>query len=215
MRHSGKTITFLDTPGHAAFTNMRARGADITDITVLVVAADDGVMPQTIEAINHAKAANVPIIVAVNKIDKPGANPNHVMEQLSEYELIPESWGGDTIFVEISAKFNKNLEELLDMILLEAEMLELKANAKQHGAGSVIEARLDKGKGSVASLLVQHGTLHVGDPIVVGNTFGRVRTMTDARGRSIKKATPATPVEITGLNDVPAVSYTHLRAHET
>lgn len=143
------------------------------------------------------------IIVAVNKIDKPGANPNHVMEQLSEYELIPESWGGDTIFVEISAKFNKNLEELLDMILLEAEMLELKANAKQHGAGSVIEARLDKGKGSVASLLVQHGTLHVGDPIVVGNTFGRVRTMTDARGRSIKKATPATPVEITGLNDVP------------
>lgn len=203
VRHSGKTITFLDTPGHAAFTNMRARGADITDITVLVVAADDGVMPQTIEAINHAKAANVPIIVAVNKIDKPGANPNHVMEQLSEYELIPESWGGDTIFVEISAKFNKNLEELLDMILLEAEMLELKANAKQHGAGSVIEARLDKGKGSVASLLVQHGTLHVGDPIVVGNTFGRVRTMTDARGRSIKKATPATPVEITGLNDVP------------
>ncbi len=203
VRHSGKTITFLDTPGHAAFTNMRARGADITDITVLVVAADDGVMPQTIEAINHAKAANVPIIVAVNKIDKPGANPNHVMEQLSEYELIPESWGGDTIFVEISAKFNKNLEELLDMILLEAEMLELKANAKQHGAGSVIEARLDKGKGSVASLLVQHGTLHVGDPIVVGNTFGRVRTMTGARGRSIKKATPATPVEITGLNDVP------------
>ncbi|MCR1900925.1 translation initiation factor IF-2 [Ligilactobacillus apodemi] len=203
VRHAGKTITFLDTPGHAAFTNMRARGADITDITVLVVAADDGVMPQTIEAINHAKAAGVPIIVAVNKIDKPGANPNHVMEQLSEYELIPESWGGDTIFVEISAKFNKNLEELLDMILLEAEMLELKANADQHGAGSVIEARLDKGKGSVASLLVQHGTLHVGDPIVVGNTFGRVRTMTDARGRSIKKATPATPVEITGLNEVP------------
>lgn len=203
VRHAGKTITFLDTPGHAAFTNMRARGADITDITVLVVAADDGVMPQTIEAINHAKAANVPIIVAVNKIDKPGANPNHVMEQLTEYELIPESWGGDTIFVEISAKFNKNLEELLDMILLEAEMLELKANPKQHGAGSVIEARLDKGKGSVASLLVQHGTLHVGDPIVVGNTFGRVRTMTDARGRAIKKATPATPVEITGLNDVP------------
>ena len=203
VRHAGKTITFLDTPGHAAFTNMRARGADITDITVLVVAADDGVMPQTIEAINHAKAANVPIIVAVNKIDKPGANPNHVMEQLSEYELIPESWGGDTIFVEISAKFNKNLDELLDMILLESEMLELKANANQHGAGSVIEARLDKGKGSVASLLVQHGTLHVGDPIVVGNTFGRVRTMTDARGHAIKKATPATPVEITGLNDVP------------
>lgn len=203
VRHDDKIITFLDTPGHAAFTNMRARGADITDITVLVVAADDGVMPQTIEAINHAKAAGVPIIVAVNKIDKPGANPNHVMEQLTEYELIPESWGGDTIFVEISAKFGKNLDELLDMILLEAEMLELHANPNQRGAGSVIEARLDKGKGSVASLLVQQGTLHVGDPIVVGNTFGRVRTMVDARGHDIKKATPATPVEITGLNEVP------------
>lgn len=203
VRHNDKIITFLDTPGHAAFTSMRARGADITDITVLVVAADDGVMPQTIEAINHSKAAGVPIIVAVNKIDKPGANPNHVMEQLTEYELIPEDWGGDTIFVDISAKFGKNLDELLDMILLESEMLELKANPKQHGAGSVIEARLDKGKGSVATLLVQQGTLHVGDPIVVGNTFGRVRTMTDARGRAIKKATPATPVEITGLNEVP------------
>ncbi|MCP0886025.1 translation initiation factor IF-2 [Ligilactobacillus sp. WILCCON 0076] len=203
VRHNDKVITFLDTPGHAAFTDMRARGANITDITVLVVAADDGVMPQTIEAINHAKAAGVPIIVAVNKIDKPGANPNHVMEQLSEYQLIPESWGGDTIFVEISAKFGKNLDELLDMILLEAEILELKANANQRAAGSVIEARLDKGKGSVATLLVQHGTMHVGDPIVVGNTFGRVRTMLNARGHDIKKATPATPVEITGLNDVP------------
>lgn len=203
VRHKDKIITFLDTPGHAAFTSMRARGADITDITVLVVAADDGVMPQTIEAINHSKAAGVPIIVAVNKIDKPGANPNHVMEQLTEYGLIPEDWGGDTIFVDISAKFGKNLDELLDMILLESEMLELKANPKQHGAGSVIEARLDKGKGSVATLLVQQGTLHVGDPIVVGNTFGRVRTMTDARGHAIKKATPATPVEITGLNEVP------------
>ena len=203
VRHNDKIITFLDTPGHAAFTDMRARGANITDITVLVVAADDGVMPQTVEAINHAKAAGVPIIVAVNKIDKPGANPNHVMEQLSEYELIPEAWGGDTIFVEISAKFNKNLDELLDMILLEAEILELKANPDQRAAGSVIEARLDKGKGSVATLLVQHGTLHIGDPIVVGNTFGRVRTMLDARGHDIKKATPATPVEITGLNDVP------------
>ena len=203
VRHNDKIITFLDTPGHAAFTSMRARGADITDITVLVVAADDGVMPQTIEAINHSKAAGVPIIVAVNKIDKPGANPNHVMEQLTEYELIPEDWGGDTIFVDISAKFGKNLDELLDMILLESEMLELKANPKQHGAGSVIEARLDKGKGSVATLLVQQGTLHVGDPTVVGNTFGRVRTMTDARGHAIKKATPATPVEITGLNEVP------------
>lgn len=203
ITHDDRTITFLDTPGHAAFTNMRARGADITDICVLVVAADDGVMPQTIEAINHAKAAEVPIIVAVNKIDKPGANPNHVMEQLTEYELIPEDWGGDTIFVEISAKFGKNLEELLDMILLEADMLELKANPKQHGAGSVIEARLDKGKGAVASLLVQQGTLHVGDPIVVGNTFGRVRTMTDARGKALDNAKPATPVEITGLNEVP------------
>ncbi|KRL01292.1 translation initiation factor IF-2 [Liquorilactobacillus capillatus] len=203
VKHDGKTITFLDTPGHAAFTNMRARGADITDITVLVVAADDGVMPQTIEAINHAKAAKVPIIVAVNKIDKPGANPNHVMEQLTEYELIPENWGGDTIFVEISAKFGKNLDELLDMILLEAEVLELRANAKQHGAGSVIEARLDKGKGTVASLLVQQGTLHVGDPIVVGNAFGRVRTMINDKGQQIQKALPATPVEITGLNDVP------------
>ncbi|GET14909.1 translation initiation factor IF-2 [Ligilactobacillus agilis] len=203
VRHNDKIITFLDTPGHAAFTDMRARGANITDITVLVVAADDGVMPQTVEAINHAKAAGVPIIVAVNKIDKPGANPNHVMEQLSEYELIPEAWGGDTIFVEISAKFNKNLDELLDMILLEAEILELKANPDQRAAGSIIEARLDKGKGSVATLLVQYGTLHVGDPIVVGNTFGRVRTMLDARGHDIKKATPATPVEITGLNDVP------------
>ncbi len=204
LHHDDKTITFLDTPGHAAFTNMRARGADITDVTILVVAADDGVMPQTIEAINHAKAAEVPIIVAVNKIDKPGANPNHVMEQLTEYGLIPESWGGDTIFVEISAKFGKNIDELLDMILLESEMLELKANPQQHGAGSVIEARLDKGKGPVASLLVQQGTLHTGDPIVVGDTFGRVRTMTNARGKRIKEATPATPVEITGLSDVPS-----------
>ena len=203
IKHDGKTITFLDTPGHAAFTNMRARGADITDITVLVVAADDGVMPQTIEAIHHSQAAGVPIIVAVNKIDKPGANPNHVMEQLTEYGLIPEDWGGDTIFVEISAKLGQNIDELLDMILLQAEMMELKANPKQHGAGSVIEARLDKGKGSVASLLVQQGTLHVGDPIVVGNTFGRVRTMTNDRGKDVHKAKPGTPVEITGLNDVP------------
>ena len=203
IKRNGKTITFLDTPGHAAFTNMRARGADVTDITVLVVAADDGVMPQTIEAINHSKAAGVPIIVAVNKIDKPGANPDHVMEQLTEYELIPEDWGGDTIFVNISAKFGKNIDDLLDMILLESEMLELKANPNQHGAGSVIEARLDKGRGSVATLLVQQGTLHVGDPIVVGNTYGRIRTMTDAYGKRVKEATPAMPVEITGLNDVP------------
>lgn len=200
---NGKPITFLDTPGHAAFTSMRARGASITDITILVVAADDGVMPQTIEAINHAKAANVPIIVAVNKIDKPAANPQHVMQELTEYELIPESWGGDTIFVEISAKFGQNIEELLEMILLVAEVEDLKANPKQRAIGTVIEARLDKGKGPVATLLVQQGTLHVGDPIVVGNTFGRVRVMTNDLGRREKVAGPATPVEITGLNDVP------------
>lgn len=199
----GKPITFLDTPGHAAFTSMRARGASITDITVLVVAADDGVMPQTVEAINHAKAAHVPIIVAVNKIDKPGANPEHVMQELSEYELIPESWGGDTIFVEISAKFNQNIDELLEMILLVAEVEDLKADPTQRAIGSVIEARLDKGKGPVATLLVQQGTLHVGDPIVVGNTYGRVRVMTNDLGRREKSALPATPVEITGLNDVP------------
>ena len=199
----GKPITFLDTPGHAAFTSMRARGASITDITILVVAADDGVMPQTIEAINHAKAAGVPIIVAVNKIDKPAANPQHVMQELSDQGLIPEAWGGDTIFVEISAKFGKNIEELLEMILLVAEVEDLKANPKQRAIGTVIEARLDKGKGPVATLLVQQGTLHVGDPIVVGNTFGRVRVMTNDIGRRDKAAGPATPVEITGLNDVP------------
>ncbi|EOT28994.1 translation initiation factor IF-2 [Enterococcus saccharolyticus] len=199
----GKPITFLDTPGHAAFTSMRARGASITDITILVVAADDGVMPQTIEAINHAKAAKVPIIVAVNKIDKPAANPQHVMQELSEYELIPESWGGDTIFVEISAKFGQNIEELLEMILLVAEVEDLKADPTQNAIGTVIEARLDKGKGPVATLLVQQGTLHVGDPIVVGNTYGRVRVMTNDLGRRDKTAGPATPVEITGLNDVP------------
>ncbi|KRK49438.1 translation initiation factor IF-2 [Secundilactobacillus kimchicus] len=203
LKHNGKTITFLDTPGHAAFTEMRARGADITDITVLVVAADDGVMPQTIEAINHAKAAETPIIVAVNKIDKPGANPNHVIEQLTEYGLIPEDWGGDTIFVQISAKFGQNIDELLDMILLQSEVMELKANPKQNAAGSVIEAKLDQGKGSVATLLVQQGTMHVGDPVVVGNTYGRVRTMENELGQSIKTATPSTPVEITGLSDVP------------
>ena len=182
---------------------MRARGADITDIVVLVVAADDGVMPQTIEAINHAKAAKVPIIVAINKIDKPDANPNHVMEQLSEYELIPEDWGGDTIFVNISAKKGTNIDELLQMILLEADMLELKADPDQKAVGTVIEARLDKGKGPVATLLVQQGTLHVGDPIVVGNTFGRVRVMTNGHGQRVKEALPSAPVEITGLNDVP------------
>ncbi|EOL30374.1 translation initiation factor IF-2 [Enterococcus faecalis] len=199
----GKPITFLDTPGHAAFTSMRARGASITDITILVVAADDGVMPQTIEAINHAKAAKVPIIVAVNKIDKPGANPDHVKQELSEHELIPEEWGGDTIFVNISAKFNQNIDELLENILLIAEVEDLKADPTQKAIGTVIEARLDKGKGPVATLLVQQGTLHVSDPIVVGNTYGRVRVMTNDMGRRDKEAGPATPVEITGLNDVP------------
>ncbi|WP_093625464.1 translation initiation factor IF-2 [Limosilactobacillus gorillae] len=203
VKYNDKLITFLDTPGHAAFTEMRARGANITDITVLVVAADDGVMPQTIEAINHAKAAGTPIIVVVNKIDKPGANPDHVTEQLTEYGLIPEDWGGDTIYVKVSAKFGKNIDELLDMILLQAEVMELKANPDQNAAGAVVEARLDHGKGSVATLLVQQGTLHVGDPIVVGDTFGRVRTMTNENGRRIKDASPSTPVEITGLNGVP------------
>lgn len=199
----GKPITFLDTPGHAAFTSMRARGAGITDITILVVAADDGVMPQTVEAINHAKAAEVPIIVAVNKVDKPGANPDHVKQELSEHGLIPEEWGGDTIFVNISAKFNQNIDELLENILLIAEVEDLKADPTQHAIGTVIEARLDKGKGPVATLLVQQGSLRVGDPIVVGNTFGRVRVMTNDIGRRDKAVGPATPVEITGLNDVP------------
>ena len=203
VRYNDELITFLDTPGHAAFSEMRARGANVTDITVLVVAADDGVMPQTIEAINHAKAAKTPIIVAVNKIDKPGANPDHVTEQLTEYGLIPEDWGGDTIFVPISAKFDKNIDSLLDMILLQAEVMELKANPDQRAAGSVVEARLDQGRGAVATLLVQQGTMHVGDPIVVGNTFGRVRTMNNENGRRIKEAKPSTPVEITGLNEVP------------
>ena len=203
IKIDGKPITFLDTPGHAAFTTMRARGADITDITVIVVAADDGVMPQTIEAINHAKAADVPIIVAVNKIDKPAANPGRVMQELSDLGLVPEAWGGDTIFVEISAKFNQNIEELLEMILLVAEVQELKANPNRLALGTVIEARLDKTKGPIATLLVQEGTLKVGDPIVVGNTFGRVRVMVNDQGRRVKTALPATPVEITGLNTSP------------
>ncbi|KZO01703.1 translation initiation factor IF-2 [Pseudobacillus badius] len=200
---SDKKITFLDTPGHAAFTTMRARGAKITDITILVVAADDGVMPQTIEAINHAKAAEVPIIVAVNKIDKPTANPERVMQELTEHGLVPESWGGDTIFVPLSAKTGEGIEQLLEMILLVAEVEELKANPDRRAIGTVIEAELDKGRGSVATLLVQNGTLNVGDPIVVGNTFGRVRAMVNDLGRRIKTAGPSTPIEITGLNDVP------------
>jgi translation initiation factor IF-2 len=200
---NGKKITFLDTPGHEAFTTMRARGAQVTDITVLVVAADDGVMPQTIEAINHAKAANVPIIVAVNKIDKPTANPDRVMQELMEHGLVAEEWGGDTIFVKLSALTGEGIDQLLEMILLVAEMEELKANPKRRALGTVIEAQLDKGRGPVATLLVQNGTLRVGDPIVVGNTYGRVRAMVNDMGRRIKEAGPSTPVEITGLNEVP------------
>lgn len=203
IRVDDKQITFLDTPGHEAFTTMRARGADVTDIAIIVVAADDGVMPQTVEAINHAKAADVPIIVAVNKIDKPAANTDRVKQELMEHELISEDWGGDTIFVEISAKFNQNIEELLEMILLVAEMKELKANPDRLALGSVIEARLDKGQGATATILVQNGTLNIGDPIVVGNTYGRIRTMVNDQGRRIKKAGPSTPVEITGLSDAP------------
>ena len=198
-----KKITFLDTPGHAAFTTMRARGAQVTDITILVVAADDGVMPQTIEAINHAKAAEVPIIVAVNKMDKEAANPDRVMQELTEHGLVSEAWGGDTIFVPISAKNGEGIDSLLEMILLVSEVEEYKANPNRKATGTVIEARLDKGRGSVATLLVQNGTLKIGDPIVVGNTFGRVRAMVNDLGRRVKDAGPSTPVEITGLNEVP------------
>lgn len=198
-----KKITFLDTPGHAAFTTMRARGAQVTDITILVVAADDGVMPQTVEAISHAKAAGVPIIVAVNKMDKPAANPDRVMQELTEYELVPEAWGGDTIFVPISAIQGEGIDNLLEMILLVSEVEEYKANPNRYATGTVIEAQLDKGKGTIATLLVQNGTLRVGDPIVVGTSFGRVRAMVSDIGRRVKVAGPSTPVEITGLNEVP------------
>ena len=195
-------ITFLDTPGHAAFTTMRARGAQVTDITILVV-ADDGVMPQTIEAINHAKEANVPTIVAVNKIDKPTANPDRVMQELTEYGLIPEDWGGETIFVPLSALSGEGIDDLLEMIGLVAEVQELKANPDKQAVGTVIEAELDKSRGPAASLLVQNGTLNVGDSIVVGNTYGRIRAMVNDLGQRIKSAGPSTPVEITGINDVP------------
>jgi translation initiation factor IF-2 len=200
---NGKKITFLDTPGHAAFTTMRARGAQVTDITIIVVAADDGVMPQTVEAINHAKAANVPIIIAVNKMDKPSANPDRVKQELTEYGLVSEDWGGDTIFVHLSAKEKQGIDDLLEMILLVSEVQELKANPNKRARGTVIEAELDRGRGPVATVLVQHGTLKIGDPIVVGSTFGRIRAMVNDRGRRIKEALPSTPVEITGLNDVP------------
>ncbi|QHW30025.1 translation initiation factor IF-2 [Paenibacillus rhizovicinus] len=198
-----KKITFLDTPGHEAFTLMRARGAQVTDITIIVVAADDGVMPQTVEAINHAKAANVPIIVAVNKIDKPGADPDKIKQSLTEYGLVPEEWGGDTIFVNVSAKQRIGLEELLEMILLVAEMNDYKANPNKRARGTVIEAELDKGKGPVARILVQHGTLKIGDAFVAGNCFGRVRAMVNDKGRRLKEAGPSTPIEITGLTEVP------------
>ncbi|HFR3774486.1 TPA: translation initiation factor IF-2 [Streptococcus suis] len=203
IEENGKKITFLDTPGHAAFTSMRARGASVTDLTILVVAADDGVMPQTIEAINHSKAANVPIIVAINKIDKPGANPERVIGELAEHGVISTAWGGESEFVEISAKFNQNIDELLETVLLVAEIQELKADPTVRAIGTVIEAHLDKGKGAVATLLVQQGTLNVQDPIVVGNTFGRVRAMTNDLGRRVKVAGPSTPISITGLNEAP------------
>ncbi|MEJ2698714.1 MAG: translation initiation factor IF-2, partial [Desulfuromonadales bacterium] len=199
----GKKITFLDTPGHEAFTAMRARGAKVTDIVILVVAADDGVMPQTKEAINHSKAAGVPIIVAVNKIDKPDANPERVKQELTEFGLVPEDWGGDTIFVEVSAKQRTNLDQLLEMVLLQSDVMELKANPNKRAKGTIVEARLDKGRGPVATVLVQAGTLKIGDPIVTGVYFGRVRTMTDDRGERVEAAGPSFPVEVTGLSGVP------------
>ena len=203
VKVNDREITFLDTPGHEAFTAMRARGAQITDIAILVVAANDGVMPQTVEAINHAKSANIPIIVAVNKIDLPDANPQKVKEELMQYELVPEEWGGDTIFVEISAKKNMNIDQLLEMVLLQADVLELKANPNKQAKGVVIEARLDKGKGAIASLLVQRGKLDTGDTIVVGSTIGRIRSMVNDKGKKVKSAGPSTPVEVMGLTEVP------------
>ncbi|MBS4972833.1 MAG: translation initiation factor IF-2 [Clostridium celatum] len=201
---NGEKITFLDTPGHEAFTAMRARGAQVTDIVILVVAADDGIMPQTKEAINHCKAANVPMIVAINKIDRPGANIDRVKQELTEHGLVSEDWGGDTICVPVSAKTGENLESLLEMILLTAEMQELTADPNRKAKGTVIEAKLDKGRGSVASLLIQNGTLNVGDSILVGSTYGRIRAMFDDRGKKIKSAGPSIPVEILGLSEVPA-----------
>ena len=198
-----RLITFLDTPGHAAFTSMRARGAQVTDVAILVVAADDGVMPQTVEAINHAKAAGVPIIVAVNKIDKEGANPDRVLQQLTEYELVPEEWGGDTIVCNISAKQKIGIENLLEMVLLTADIQELKANPDRRAKGTVIEAKLDRGRGPVATILIQNGTLHTGDIVIAGKTVGRVRAMTDDRGRKLDSAGPSMPVEIIGLSEVP------------
>ncbi|MDF9866586.1 translation initiation factor IF-2 [Bacilli bacterium PM5-3] len=203
VSHNGQDLTFLDTPGHEAFTAMRARGASVTDIVIIVVAADDGVMPQTKEAIDHAKVAGVPIVVAINKMDKEGANPDRVMSEMSEYGLMPEEWGGDTIYKQIAAKPGTGITDLLETLLIVSEMLELKANPNRYAYGTVIEAKLDKGKGVVSTLLVENGTLRVGDPIVVGNSFGKVRQMYDDMGQLVKSAKPSTPVEITGLNDVP------------
>lgn len=200
---NGKKVTFLDTPGHEAFTAMRARGAQVTDIVIIVVAADDGVMPQTKEAIDHAKAAGVPIVVAINKIDKEGADPERIKGEMAEHGLLPEDWGGDTVYCEISAKKRIGIEELLETLTVVAELADLKANPNRYAYGSVVEGKLDKGRGPVATLLVENGTLRAGDPIVVGTSFGRVRQMLDDRGKIIKEALPATPVEITGLNDVP------------
>ncbi|PSL51231.1 translation initiation factor 2 (bIF-2) [Salsuginibacillus halophilus] len=204
VEENDKKVTFLDTPGHAAFTTMRARGAQVTDITILVVAADDGVMPQTEEAINHAKAAGVPLIVAVNKIDRENANPDRVMQELTEHELVPEAWGGETIFVNVSAVKGEGIDELIEMILLVSEVEQLQASANKRARGTVVEAELDRGKGPKATLLVQEGTLNVGDPVVVGSTFGRVRAMVNDLGKNVKTAGPSTPVEIIGLGDVPS-----------
>ena len=203
VKINDRDITFLDTPGHEAFTSMRARGAMITDVAILVVAANDGVMPQTVEAINHAKAAGIPIIVAVNKMDLPDANFDKVQQQLMTYELVPEAWGGNTIYVPISAKKNQGIDNLLEMVLLQADMLELKANYTKQAKGTVIEARLDQKKGSIATMLVQRGKLDVGDTIIVGSSIGRIRTMTNDKGKAVKTAGPSTPVEITGLTSVP------------
>ncbi|MBE6847006.1 MAG: translation initiation factor IF-2 [Ruminococcus sp.] len=204
VKHNGKTITFLDTPGHEAFTSMRARGANITDIAILVVAADDGIMPQTIESIHHAKAAGITVVVAINKMDKEGANPERIKQQLTEHELVPEEWGGDTICVPVSAKTGMGIDDLLENVLLVAEMAELKANPNRHAKGTVIEARLDKGRGPIATILVQNGTLHTGDVIIAGTAVGKVRVMTNHRGKVVKEAGPSVPVEITGLAEVPS-----------
>ena len=200
---NGSPITFLDTPGHAAFTSMRARGAMCTDIAILIVAADDGIMPQTVEAINHAKAANIPIIVAINKMDKPGANPERIKQQIMEYDLVPEEYGGDTIICPISAKTGQGIDQLLEMVTLTAEMQELKANPNRAAKGVVLEARLDRNRGPIATLLVQNGTLHQGDVIIAGSAVGRVRVMTNDKGASVREAGPSVPVEITGLSEAP------------